>query len=628
MIALESLSSFLEKAQPFSILWSKSDGKLLWISKSLKRTWFGSEEAEVEDSVELYMKRPFKSALRPFYLPELTDTSVVLCLHDRCDYAFKGQVVEHEGCWCFLGSPSVGRIRELRDYGFELNEVPLHDRLGDLIIANESNDLAIKRSKESEAAVHLVEEKRRIAQAENEAKTAFLSSMSHEIRTPLNAILGYVQLLKHEQGLTAEQQGYINTIYKGGEHLVDLLNGVLDMAKIESGRKSVFSEEINLWQMFSDLERIYSLNVEEKNVRLSFKKNPGVPEYVFSDRGKLRQILLNLLSNAVKYTDEGSIKVELSSLPQGPQKCLIEFSFTDTGCGIEEEEIEDIFLPFKQANTRRGKIGSGLGLTVGREYANLLGGTIEATSVVGEGSVFVFQFEALIPEQVESEKTHKKRVSFLHPAETKPSVMILDDLADNCLFLQRMLESVGFVTVTFQSAKEALIALQKHPVDLLMTDLVMPEMDGLEVIEALKASESLRDIPVILTTASVLDSEEKRALEAGASGFLAKPINEEELFHLLQSVLHLEYIYEGDTDVQTMTSMPSLHSFESIENVPQDFFSRLKEAVFDGDIFSIEEMIEELESTAPKIARSLQQFSENYNYERMLTFLEDVEEDS
>jgi PAS domain S-box-containing protein len=389
------------------------------------------------------------------------------------------------------------------------------------------------------------EQKKRIqAEAENKAKSRFLASMSHEIRTPMNAVLGYTQILQREPGLSARQKEYLDIIDRSGDHLLSLIDDVLDLARVESGEVSLILSEVELRELLLDIKRMFNLQASERGIELTVTFSKTVPLTLCMDAVKVRQVLINLLGNAIKFTDQGSIAVQVSSEDLDAKNILITVEVTDTGCGVKADEVEAIFAPFIQTKAGAEKAGTGLGLAVSREFAKQLGGNLSATSELGVGSVFLFEFKA---ESIDDSTLclSEREVLSLAPGARSPLVLLVDDQPDNLGVLTQMLVKVGFTVTSASSGQEALNAFAAERPELLLLDLQMPEMDGLEVMRRIATMPGGAEVPVVIVSASALHTVKAKALNAGAVGFLRKPLREEELFMMLRRHIDVEFQLES-----------------------------------------------------------------------------------
>lgn len=464
--------------------------------------------------------------------------------------------------------------------------------------------------------IAMVEMHRQLEEA-GKAKSRFLANMSHEIRTPMNAILGYAQLLQRESGLTEQQRSHVETINRSGEHLLALIDDVLDMARIESGQMKASMRETDFLRMLVDVERMFRLRTVSANLEFVVE-NSGVPLFVLTDAAKVRQVLINLLGNACKFTDQGRIVMRASTLAIREGVARIRIEVEDTGMGFAMEDIETIFGVFKRTLEGESRSGTGLGLTVSRQFARLLGGELTATSEVGRGSLFIFEFLADVIE------THEVRVSrhvvSLAESPRGRRILIVDDNMENRDVLGRMLKSVGFYVREAVGGKEALAALAIEAPDLMLLDLRMPEVDGFDVLIRMRELEGGRDVPVIVISASVLDDEQDAAISAGAKGFLRKPVHEDLLFEKIRLVLGTEYLYAGDRLLEEAADDKKL-VIAALNSLPQALRRRLREAALGSDMLALDEILVEVEKREPEVSEGLRVYADSFDYDGLLKLL-------
>jgi len=408
---------------------------------------------------------------------------------------------------------------------------------------------------------------REIAERANQSKSRFLANMSHEIRTPMNAIIGYSNLLQKDHNLSKEQIRNLRAINKAGEHLLTIINDVLEMSKIEAGRIQPQWQSFDLHAMLDDIQIIMQERAQSKHLTLHITRSSAVPHYLQSDPKMLRQILVNLIGNALKFTTRGSVTVEVESIPIPRIKAhdsdivddiQVLVKVIDTGPGIPDDKLESIFESFEQVqSTRATEGGTGLGLAISREFAHLLKGNIYAESKLGEGSVFFFHFlthegdaTQLITQQ------DRRQVKSLYPVSLKPRILIVDDQETNIDILQHTLEPIGFVCNKAYNGSEAVSKTKSWKPDLILMDVVMPQMGGIEATEAIRKDEDIRQTKIIAISASALEEEKNYMLRCGADGFLPKPFNESQLLQMIKDALKLEYVYEDKShsdDPQSVT---------------------------------------------------------------------------
>ncbi len=395
------------------------------------------------------------------------------------------------------------------------------------------------------------------AEIASQAKSSFLANMSHELRTPLNGILGYTQIMKRDKTQTADQLTSLSIIEQSGQHLLTLINDILDLSKIEAGKMELYPHDLALGPFLEGVANIIRLRAEEKGVDFIYASKSPLPAVVCADEKRLRQVLLNLLGNAVKFTDVGEVSLtvlvvdaaegqRLTAENQRPTR-TIRFEVSDTGVGITPEQVEKIFQPFEQVGDmeKRGE-GTGLGLAISRQLVQMMGGKLYAASKLGKGSDFWFEVSLPVTTTAEERPQvampgHEHIVSYEGPPR---QVMVVDDQSINRMMLRRMLESVGFDVVLAEGGQKAIDLAQASVPDIILMDLVMPGMTGYETVRKMRQIPALQTVPICAASASTFQEDIDMSLEAGCDAFLSKPIRAQELFKLLQSTLGLKWVYD------------------------------------------------------------------------------------
>lgn len=384
---------------------------------------------------------------------------------------------------------------------------------------------------------------RAAAEQASKAKSEFLAHMSHELRTPLNAILGYAQLLQRDSTVGPQQRAALRTIHDSGEHLLGLIDELLDLARIEAGKAIMVPSAVNLPRLMAAITDIMRMKAEQKALDFRCDMPAGLPDAVMVDEKRLRQALLNLLGNAVKFTRRGAVTLQVSALERAPDRIALRFAVEDTGAGIAADEIERIFLAFEQAGSPTDRAaGTGLGLAISRQLVRLMGGELKVRSQLGSGSLFWFDLTLDIALALaQSEPVRKGNITgYLGP---RRKVLIVDDVEANRAIVVDMLASLGFDTSEARDGHAAVaLALSDLP-DLVLMDSVMPGLDGLGATQRLRQSPATRDVPVIVMSASTSDADKQKALHTGANAFVAKPLFLDLLLQEIARLLDLTWIF-------------------------------------------------------------------------------------
>jgi signal transduction histidine kinase len=439
------------------------------------------------------------------------------------------------------------------------------------------------------------------AEAASQAKSEFLANMSHELRTPLNAILGFTQVMSRDLQLSTEQREYLRIINRSGEHLLDLINDILDLSKIEAGLSTLYESSFDLYRLLDSLEEMLQIKAEQKNLQLIFNVPSSVPHYIKTDPKKLRICLINLLGNAIKFTDNGTVTLRVfagleteetdegnslsklctSSSSQSLFPNTLHFEVEDTGSGIAPAEMAGLFDAFVQTETgRKFAEGTGLGLAITRKFVQLMGGEIQISSVLGEGAIFKFDIKIDEPDSIELIAKPLRRVIGLEPDQEVYRLLVVDDSKENRLLLVKLLEPMGFEVREAENGVEGLTLWESWQPHLIWMDTRMPVMDGLEATRQIRTKERqknrgtqtqtkrwehgereqvfssnqrlsvsvLSNFPpttrIIALTASIFEEKRGEILATGFDDFVRKPFTEEVIFEKLAEYLGVRYIYE------------------------------------------------------------------------------------
>ena len=410
---------------------------------------------------------------------------------------------------------------------------------GALLEGSQENGVAFVLDLTERKQAEAEREARQAADAANRAKSTFLANMSHELRTPLNGILGYAQILRTDKTLSERQTAGLDVIRQSGEHLLTLINDILDFAKIEAGKLELAPAPISLAAFLRAIAGMVAVKAEQKGLDFISDIAPDLPSGIRADEQRLRQVLLNLLSNAVKFTDRGQVTLRVRFLPPA----RLRFDVQDTGIGIGQEQLETIFQPFEQAGEMQRRLGgTGLGLAISRQFVRLMGSEIQVDSRVGQGSTFGFELEVPVMEP-EIAAVHLESIVTGYEGPRR-KILVVDDVAENRAVVVDMLQPLGFEVAEAVNGCEGVERARILQPALILMDIFMPEMDGLEATRRLRQLPACKNVPVIAISASTSSSDEASSLAAGANAFLPKPIHVERLLTQIGAMLRIKWIEE------------------------------------------------------------------------------------
>ncbi|WP_293121869.1 ATP-binding protein [Microcoleus sp. bin38.metabat.b11b12b14.051] len=553
------------------------------------------------------------------------------------------------------------------------------DELGEL--AKSFNSMAQQLQQSFENLEHRVQERtaqlavaKDKAEVANQAKSAFLANMSHELRSPLNAILGFSQLMTRSQTLSPEHQENISIISSSGEHLLTLINNVLDLSKIESGRTTLNPKKFDLYRLLNDLDDMFQLKADDKRLQLVFERSPDVPQYIETDELKLRQILINLLNNALKFTDNGSVHVRVSkqlnslnyqeaaennltskhyhstefsaingvNISQltlsenasyathndglyAPSFFFIHFEVEDTGPGIAANELDNVFEAFVQTKTGQdSQEGTGLGLPISRRFVELMGGEMSVTSATKKGSNFKFNIQVIAVDAAEiSFPKPTRHVIALEPNQHPYRILIVDDKPLNRQLLIKLLNPLGFELKEATNGQEAIDIWDSWEPHLIWMDMRMPVMDGYEATQYIKGTIKGQATAIVALTASVLEEERAVILSAGCDAFMRKPFREADIFDAMHKQIGVRYIYEdpGQANSSAVKERDRQITAADFVKLPESLVAELNLAILKVDMDLIESSIEQIRLKDTATASAIANCIENFEYDKVLKLI-------
>jgi signal transduction histidine kinase/ligand-binding sensor domain-containing protein/DNA-binding response OmpR family regulator len=507
------------------------------------------------------------------------------------------------GVACLAFAAYRWRVRNLHLAASRL-ELQVAERTRELRIAKEAADVA-----------------RDAADNANRAKSSFLANMSHELRTPLNAILGFSSLMRDDNA-SEKQRKDLDIINRSGEHLLTLINHVLDLAKIEAGRTELQVQPCDLKRLVAEVTAMMRVRAKEKSLPLIVVEPPEFPEFVRVDAAKLRQVLINLLGNAIMFTARGTVTLRLQSRPAGADtRLLTTFEVEDTGIGIALEDQSRIFDAFVQAGRQRSQKGTGLGLTISRQFVELMGGTIDVASAPGKGSRFRVELpvDSVEESQMKLDEAVEEHIVGVDPGRSGYRILIVEDREENWLVLQRLMQKTGFEVRIAEDGGQGIEIFRTWRPHFIWMDLRMPVMDGTETTRHIRALDGGQDVKIVAVTASAFASEREEVLAAGIDDFVPKPFQPSEIYNCMARHLGLQRIYDKRPQKQQSSAL----TWEDVRELSPDLVRELSDVIVTLDQRRILEVIARIRDCDATLADKLTYFADRFSYTPIMEAVRD-----
>jgi signal transduction histidine kinase/CheY-like chemotaxis protein len=557
-------------------------------------------------------------------------------------------------------APNISQVAQRADEPGQLARA--FQRLAREVAAREQNLFQAVEERTAQLAETMKEAEAAKAKAEaaNSTKSQFLSHMSHELRTPLNVILGFAQLMNRQGSLNDRQQEYLDTISRSGEHLLTLINDVLEISKIEAGKIALNQHNFDLQALLRSLYQMLRLKAESKGLQLNFELSRDLPPYICTDEIKLRQVLLNLLGNAIKFTRSGTItlrasagnfRVEEAANSADEQKSgpvflvptSLIFEVRDTGVGIAADELKNLFEPFVQAEAgRHSQEGTGLGLPISQEFVRLMGGEIAVKSQLGVGTTFTFSIAIQVVKAGAIPTPSARQVIGLEGGQPQYRILIVEDKPENRQFLRELLVPIGFEVREANNGREAIALHSSWWPHLIWMDLQMPIVDGYEATRQIRAREMGEEreeflnstisppckTAIVALSGSAFEEDRIKALSVGCDDFVRKPVRAETIWEKMAECLGVRYIYAQETEEKIAKQRENLpaQSLNSADLMvmPADWIEQLHQAALKVNAKEILQLIEQIPPSSDRLAQSLTHLVNNFGFKEIVTLTQSL----
>ncbi|MBE9039498.1 response regulator [Oscillatoriales cyanobacterium LEGE 11467] len=468
------------------------------------------------------------------------------------------------------------------------------------------------------------------ADVANQAKSEFLANMSHELRSPLNVILGFCQLMTRSSTLEKEHRDNIQIMNRSGQHLLTLINNVLDLSKIEAGRIVFCATDFDLYGLLDELKEMFDLKAEDKGIQLISIHSSEVPQYVKTDKVKLRQVLINLIGNGIKFTQKGNVTLQVTYERREEDRTFVHFALRDTGMGIAPDELDSLFEAFVQTQSgQHAQEGTGLGLPIAQKFVRLMGGDITVSSEVGRGTTFEFSIPVVVVESqnLPAEPPLRHAIA-LAPEQPTYRILVVDDLRDNRTLLMKLLQPMGFEVREASNGVEAIEIWEEWQPHFIWMDVRMPVMDGCEATQQIREREgrgerfSLPRTAIVALSASVLGDERASVLGAGCDDFARKPFSEQTIFETMAQHLGVRYLYEEEAPTARDRSMDDRSLDELTSVMSPTWFSQLRQAAVEIDDEQIFDLLLQIPSEQAPLAKAIEDWVTSFRCDKIVDFIE------
>jgi PAS domain S-box-containing protein len=480
-------------------------------------------------------------------------------------------------------------------------------------------DLLLRtRAQELQDSLETIAQARDAAESANHAKSAFLANISHELRTPLHAILGFSDVLRRDPTIGERQLETLAIIHKSGNHLLGLINDVLEIAKIEAGKVDLQVAPFDLSALVDDVVEMLRIRAEEKGITLLMDASADYPHHIVGDEAKIREILINLLSNAIKATDVGQVTLHINADNQNKEHLTIEVE--DTGCGIHPEDQARILEPFVQVENQRKQQGTGLGLAITRQFVDLMGGALSLRSLPGQGSTFRVEFDVVpaAPEDIPPPPRVQGEVIRLSPNQKTCRVLVVEDQPENRHLLTTLLEGAGFLVRPANNGAEAVQAFAEWQPDFIWMDWRLPVLDGIKATHQIRSMTGGDQVRIVVVTASIFKEDDEQLANAGFDGIVHKPFYPEQIFEVMERLLGVRYERaQSGTNHQPQSEL----TVDAMVSLPEPLRKQLAHALelLDGD--GITQAVNAIASLDPELGMTLRKKTRQYDYPAILAAL-------